>query len=203
MGHCSATHPLEMPRNFYKIFHIAIACGLITVSHRVVQSWHPQDVKLSYEAVWTVYSNTFVLYRMIWNILALISLQSYLHCFHLAGCKMAVGNMPPPLLSCYSAHLLFPKTVIQGWHMQLYISDQLLPVALWHHTHLQHHFLNSFLASCPIYEWRDVTWSHPLGLFPSLSYFPWSCQHSEDDFKDRIWKLISFAFGWTWGTVFP
>lgn len=57
--------------------------------------------------------------------------------------------------------------------MQLYISDQLLPVALWHHTHLRH-FLNCFLAPCPIYEWCDVTWSHLLALvrktlLPSLS----------------------------------
>lgn len=33
-GLCFATHPLEMPRNFSKIFHIAIACGLITVSSK-------------------------------------------------------------------------------------------------------------------------------------------------------------------------
>lgn len=70
MGHCFATCPLEMPRNFSNIFHIVIACGLVILSCRVVQSWRSQDIKLSYEAVWTVYPDTFVLYRIIWNTLA-------------------------------------------------------------------------------------------------------------------------------------
>ena len=169
MGHCFATHPLELPRNFSKIFDIAIACGLVTVSGRVVQSWRPQDIKLSYKAVWVVYSNTFVLCRIIWNTLALISLpSSQLHYFNLTGCKMAVGNIPPPLLSCYSAHLLFPRPEIQGGHMQLYISVQLLPVVLWHHTHLQHHVLNCFLDSYRItVSQNGGGWKGPLWVTQS------------------------------------
>lgn len=114
MGHCFATHPLEMPRNFSKISHITIACGLIVVSRRVVQSWHPQDIKLSYQAVWVVYSNTFVLYGIIWNTLTLMPLEySLLHCFHMAGCKMAAGNMSPPPVSCYRVRLSFCRTALR------------------------------------------------------------------------------------------
>lgn len=135
MGHCFATCPLEMPRNFSNIFHIVIACGLVILSCRVVQSWRSRDIKLSYEAVWTVYPDTFVLYRIIWNTLAFLSFQSLLlRCFHLSAGKMTVGNMPPPLLSCSSAHLLFPSTAVQSWHMQLYTSDEHLPAVLWHLT---------------------------------------------------------------------